>query len=185
MSAVAARCPHCGARQARAPAPVHPPATAAAPSERPRPVLRDVTPEEARAILAAHTAMRGPDAALEDPPGIFAALLLPSAYASAGARLAEVALTLVALPLLACSMLGAALAWRTLRRMQSRAGAGAAGARLAALASGSMVLWWLAGLARFGEGARWILLGVSWGALLVRGVVRARARSATRPDLLR
>lgn len=106
MSATAAVCPHCGARQPGRGDPVKPRrvATASADdSERAgaKPVLTGLSPDEVKALLTVDAVRRGVGVAEEPPPpGTLADLLLPSPATRAGYREVEIALTIAAFPLL-------------------------------------------------------------------------------------
>ncbi len=177
MSAAAARCPHCGVVQSRAAATVGKPrATAAAGAgEGARPVLKDVTLEEARALLAISEAREGRGDSHDDEPGLFAALLLPHPRSAGLAWGAEVALTVVALPLIVASMLGAFFAWRSLRHADRTMERGLV-PRLVALASGVGLMSSLSFVTDLSSEAVWGLVGVCCAALLARAGIRAFVR---------
>jgi hypothetical protein len=173
MSAAAARCPHCGALQARAPASTHAGARERGGEKK---ALRDVSADEARAMLAVAAARegRGVEAAAADQdPSLIAWLLLPHPRSSGGARMAEIVLTVLALPLVAATAFGAFLAWRTILRAR-RLGHPSL-AQQTVFASGIFVLGtslWATGL---GLGTA---IGVTVGcvvAVVIRAVIRSRS----------
>ena len=59
MSGAAARCPHCGALQARAPIAKVAKKEAAAPPSKERAPIRDITADEARALIAVNDVLSG------------------------------------------------------------------------------------------------------------------------------
>jgi hypothetical protein len=181
MSASAARCPHCGAVQSRAadvvkkaqPAPAH------AAVERSKPALKDVTSEEARALLAISEAREGRDDDHDDDPGLFAALLLPHPRSAGPAWAAEVVLTVVALPLILASMLGAFFAWRSLRHADRAMERGLL-PRLVAIASGVGMMSSLSLVTDLSSTALWSLIGACCAALLGRAGIRMVVRGKKR-----
>lgn len=182
MSAVAARCPHCAAIQSRAQAAVKRPAASVAGA---RPVLKDVSSEEARALIAIADAKEGRVDDHDDEPGLFAALLLPHPRSAGPAWGAEVALTVLALPLIAASMLGAFFAWRTMRHADRAMERGLA-PRLFAIVSGAGVLSSVDLFTDEGAHVGAWLIGVGSAALLARAAIRVYVRARRRaPDLTR
>lgn len=182
MSAAAARCPHCAAVQSRAqviaPKPVANPAD-------PKPVLRDVSSEEARALLAISDVRGGFVDDHDDEPGLFAALLLPHPRSAGPAWAAEVVLTLIALPLIISSMLGAFFAWRSMRTADRAMERGLA-PRLFAIATGTGVLSSVDLFTSADAHVGVWLIGTGWAALLARAGVRSYVRGRKRaPDLTR
>jgi len=89
MSAVAARCPHCGTVQSRA-ASVVSASRSARPLDAAPPVLKEVSTAEARAILAIAAVRDGRIDGSDDEPGLFAALLLPHPRSAGLARVDDV-----------------------------------------------------------------------------------------------
>lgn len=177
MSASAARCPHCGAVQSRASAAVKDvhAGTSRAPGEGARPVLRDVSVEEARALLAVSEVREGRIDDHDDEPGLFAALLLPHPRSAGLAWGGEIVLTVLALPLIVASMLGAFFAWRSLRHADRAMERGVI-PRMVALVSGTGLLSCLSLVTDLGGGELWSLIGLCWLALLGRAGIRALVR---------
>ena len=164
MSSEAAVCPHCGARQTGAPS-----------------ALADVklSPDEIRALIAVDTATR--TSATPQRTSI-AAVVLPHARTSGGARVAELALTLVCLPLLLSGLVPLALGRYALRRRAEDLSSEAAVTLMIAVSGGlglASIMLELGGSA----GAAAATVGAEIVALIIRNTIRARA-AATR-DLMR
>jgi hypothetical protein len=139
MSAVAVRCPHCGAFQPRSPVKGATAATAAPiarPAPAPPPVAPlKVSPEEARALLQVKDVGAGHDVESPlDEPGVFAGLLLPHPRSSGGTRAAEIVLTALAAPLVALALVSLGSLYLRASRF------GGVRARPAAFRVGGMVL---------------------------------------------
>ena len=186
MSAVAARCPHCGTVQSRAAAVVSAASSrsARAPDAAP-PVLKEVSTAEARAILAIAAARDGRIDESDDEPGLFAALLLPHPRSAGLARGAEIVLTVIAAPLIACSMIGAFFAWRAVRHADRAMERGLT-VRVVALFSGTGILSSVNLFTDVSDEFVWGLIAVCWVSLLARAGVRAFVRGRRRPaDLTR
>ena len=180
MSATAARCPHCGAVQSRVQA-----VAATKPRDGVAPALKDVSSEEARAILALADVRAGVSDNHDDEPGLFAALLLPHPRSAGLAWGAEVALTVIALPLILCSLAGAFLAWRSLRHADRATERGVI-PRLVATSSGIGLLSSVSLFTEWSGSAVWSLIAVCCVALLGRAGIRAFVRGRRRaPDLTR
>jgi len=185
MSAVAARCPHCGTVQSRAAAVVSAASRSARPLDATPPVLKEVSTAEARAILAIAAARDGRIDESDDEPGLFAALLLPHPRSAGLARGAEIVLTVIAAPLIACSMIGAFFAWRAVRHAD-RAMERGLWVRVVALFSGTGLLSSVNLFTDISDDVVWGLIGVCWVALLARAGARAFVRGRRRPaDLTR
>ena len=154
MSDVAVVCPHCNARRAGATAGL---------------AGKSLSPEEIYALIAT-------DAALAPAPsqGLLPTLILPHPQTTGAARTAELALTVVSLPLVAAGALSLAIV-RSRTRRKYEAMRGELTPVLAMLSLGG-----------FGLSGALSLLGVSFAtnlaitagsmvALIARGVIRSRA----------
>lgn len=179
MSGAAARCPHCGTLQARAPARERP--APAARVERERPVIRDVTPEEARALIAVHQTLEGRELA-DEPFNLLAWMFLPDHRSQGGARMAEIVLTALVLPLMIGGIVGAGAAVTYMSRVRRRRGDRALGA--------AVVGFGLVTIAGVGWSLEWSLpavAGACIGEMILLGAREAiRDRSKARygrPDL--
>lgn len=188
MSGAAARCPHCGALQARAPVADRParstsgersPSAKEAPRE--RPVLRNVTAEEARALIAVQETLAGREPG-EEPFNLLAWMFLPDHRSQGGARAAELVLTVLALPILLGGIVGAGMLVTYLSRVRRRKGdRGLSGAvvGLGAITIASVAYsleWPLSAITGACIGQMLVLAAREW----IRG--RSKARYAT-PDL--
>jgi hypothetical protein len=155
MSEVAARCPHCGARQSLTAGP--------APT---------MSRDEARALLTMD-AINRPAGPPETGIGSFGALFLPHPRTRGLARLAEVVLMVLGLPLIAGSMISMAISRRATR---TRRHAMSEGGKLGtAIISGGSIAWLLLDLARVTTRTELVVLAIGAGALVVRHLIRRRA----------
>lgn len=183
MSAVAVRCPSCGAFQARVrsePARVldkepgyreqaRPPAAI----PEPEPELLDPPPRNAvERRPPVSDSVEGPD----DEPGIISGLVLPHPRTAGLARVVEIVLTVIALPLIAFSMLG--LVWLQLRisRLGSVRGQPRTFRTIGAVIGAIMMMIVLYGNVRIPEVQAFAAVGISGLALLVRGAIRITAK---------
>jgi len=169
MSAASARCPHCGALQARAPAVARTITT-----NKP---LRDVSPEEARALLAVSSARAGDDTpARGDEQNLLEWFFVPHPRSTGVWRTLEWGLTVLTLP---ATLAGGALAFFMWQRVKNARGiGGAAGAGRALAALGLTLLGTGLGM---GSGLSSVAVVVVPGAAIVaRELIRARgARKPT------
>lgn len=171
MSSVAAVCPHCGARQPGRGAAVKPRDSSAATTERSKPVLTGLTPDEVKALLAVESVRRG-DGAVEAPPpsGTLSDLLLPRYGTRSGYREVEIALTIAALPLLTAAF---AMLPFFRRRRFDHPGVVVVGAVL----TGGSVMHALLTLAMGWSNVHALaLIGASCAALAARGLIRRFGR---------
>ena len=127
MSGAAARCPHCSALQARAPIAARTAQAASGPvprdPARARPVLRDVSPEEARALIAVHQTLDGGGREpVGEPFNILAWMFLPDPRSHGLARVAEIVLTALALPILLGGIVGAGAVVTYMAKARRRSG---------------------------------------------------------------
>lgn len=185
MAAVAVRCPHCAAMQKRSPTSApQPRGREPAREERARPVLKDVTSEEARALLAIADARtpRAPEG--EESFNILAWMFLPDPRSRGAAQVAELVLTFIALPALLSAFVGAAFAMRAISRARRAGGARAIAGAL--LGAGFVGLSAIASFAGASYGAIAVICGAPMLALLVREGVRGWVRNRhSVPDLTR
>lgn len=167
MSAAAARCPHCGALQSRAPAA----AATATPARKP---LRDVSRDEARALLAVSAAKEGPlTGVASDEQNLLEWIFLPHPRSLGGWRVIEWVLTALTLPATIGGGLLAAFVWRRVQLARSSSGAAGVGRVLAGL--GIMLL----GALPIGAGGTaWsiAIFAVPGIAVVLRELVRGRVR---------
>lgn len=191
MSAAAVRCPSCSAFQARVgserarvadeqPGYREP---ARLPIPEPEPEL--LHPPRRKAVARAPTvseSVEGP----EDEPGIISGLVLPHPRTAGLARVVEIALTVIALPLIAFSLLG--LVWLQLRisRLGSVRGQPRTFRTIGALIGAVVMMIVLCVKLRMPEASASAVVGISSLALLARGAIRIAAKRP-RPafDLLR
>ncbi len=141
-------CPHCGVRRAV--------------TERPR-----LSGDEIRALLATDRSARA-----GEPRGLVQTLVLPHPATRGAARLAEIALTLVGLPLV---ISGAASIALTRRARLTAASGGELSAALAMTVFGGVGLLGLPAL----------LVGASITAIWLRALIRSRAAARRSVDLHR
>lgn len=182
MSAVAVRCPHCGAFQPRSPGkakaarsdPPSAPSAVSAPSA-PRAPL-EVSAEEARALLAVSDVGAGHDVeSPADEPGVFAGMLLPHPRSSGGTRAAEIVLTALAAPLIAVSLVSLALLYLRASRFGGLRGRPAA-FRVGGTITGTLVLGSILFAAGLGTLAVILILGGQLAALTARAALRSAAK---------
>ena len=150
MNSGLAVCPHCGARRAV--------------TERPK-----LSNDEIRALLATDPGLRG----AEPPRGLLHTLVLPHPATSGGARIAELVLTALSLPL----VLAGALSIGVTRRLARHKSTG--GELVPALA---MTVF--GGLGLLGH-VPLLAVGGSIAALWTRALIRWRAGTARGRDLMR
>ena len=149
----AAVCPHCGKRRIAASLP------GAKPSK-----------EEIIALLAMQTSARPPS------EGLFQTLLLPHAATSGGARMVELACTVISLPLIL-----AGITTFMFGRKSSEASRGELAPVIRMTLFGTLGLVSLLGFAGVATGTMIAITGVSLAALWTRGLIRASA--AKGPEL--
>ncbi|UJR87070.1 hypothetical protein [Sandaracinus amylolyticus] len=192
MSPTAVRCPHCGAFQAakKKDAPAAPPVAKkneayrepARPAEpaKPRTPIRDVTSDEARALVTVAAVKDGFDVeGPDDEPGIVEGLVLPHPRTEGVGRWADIALTVVALPL----VLASALALALLSLRAARFG-GVRGRpvwfRILGVCVGTGLLLSLVSRWTVEPTLLLAILGSQLGALVVRGALRSAAKAKRR-----
>lgn len=153
MNDAAAVCPHCNARRA---------------GIAPGLAGKAVSPAEIRALILT-------DAMLNPPPaqGLLAALILPHASTAGAARVGELALTVVSLPLVASGALSLAMS-----RRRYQAGRGELAPVLAMLGLGGLGLSGSLSLLGASVATNLAVTGVSIVALIARAVIRSRAATA-------
>ncbi|WP_053236523.1 hypothetical protein [Sandaracinus amylolyticus] len=190
MSATAVRCPHCGAFQAAkkkdAPAPAAKKSEtyreAARPPEpaKPRPPIRDVTSDEARAVAKVAAVKDGIDVeGPEDEPGIVEGLFLPHPRTHGVGRWADIALTVLALPLVMASAL--ALAFLSLRAARFGGMRGRpASFRILGVCTGAGLLLSLVSRWTVDTTLLFAIVGAQLAALVVRGALRSAAKAKRR-----
>jgi len=150
MSSDLAVCPHCGARRAR--------------TEQPR-----LSQDEIRALLATDPVTR----AAEARHGMLHTLMWPHPGTTGGARVVEIALTVLGLPLVLAGALSLALVRRA-RKLPP------AGGELSA----ALTMTVFGGLALIGQ-VPTVLVGASLAALWARALLRVRTGGPRRVDLQR
>lgn len=154
MNAAAVVCPHCNARRGDV-------ATGLA--------GKSLSPAELRALVVSATMLERPPA-----QGLVSALVLPHPGTAGGARAAELALTLISLPLVAIGALTLAVT-----RRRREVAPGELAPVMAMLGVGGLGFASVLSLLGASLATNLVLSGVSVAALIVRGVIRARAaRSA-------
>lgn len=150
MSSDLAVCPHCGARRAR--------------TEPPK-----LSQDEIRALLATDPVARGAEAGR----GMLHILVLPHPGTTGGVRVAELALTVLGLPLVLAGALSLALVRRA-RKLPPGGGE----------LSAALTMTVFGGLALIGQ-VPTLLVGASLAALWARTLLRVRAGGAHQVDLQR
>jgi len=151
MHSASVVCPHCGARRKNVAAP-------------------KLEAAEIRALLATSGELKD-----EEERDWLHTLVLPHPSTHGGARLAELGLTIVALPFIACGVITMAL--NRLRRSKGRMKMrGEFGPLLTMSLVGSLGVWSVLGLfGASGSTIGYVILG-SIGALTVRAMLRSSAR---------
>jgi hypothetical protein len=164
MSDVAVVCPHCNARRAGT-------TTGLA--------GKALSPQEIRALILT-------DVMLARPPsqGLLPTLILPHPSTTGAARVAELALTIVSLPLVAVGALTLAVA-RGRTRRNAEAARGELGPVLAMLGLGGFGFSTVLSLLGASLSTNLVVTGISMVALIVRGVIRSRAADQRSRELHR
>lgn len=163
MNAAALVCPHCGKRRPDAEVGL---------------AGKGLSKEEVNALIAVHGA--------DVPPaeGLLPTLIFPHPTTHGGARAIETACTIIALPMVVLGAFSIALSRRRARQ-KIDATTGEAGPVAAMSLFGGLGLYSVLSLAGVGGTTTFAVLGVSIGALIVRGVIRAHASSQRSRDLHR
>jgi hypothetical protein len=182
MSAAAARCPHCAALQSRgaiASASSSEGATATNPTTPSGPGrLRGISAEEARALIAIDAAARDRPKGGE-PFDILGWMFAPDPMSRGRARLAEMVLTVLALPVFVAGIIGAGLAMVAIARSRARGGDRAISTAVVIL--GAITLFFAASSTSLGTAGA---IAICVGELLVlaaREWIRERSRARHGP----
>ena len=157
MNAVAVVCPHCNARRGDV-------ATGVA--------GKALSPAEIRALVLSDS-MRGPAPAA----GMLSTLVLPHPSTAGSARLAELVLTAISLPLVAIGALTLAVT-----RRKTQATSGELAPVMAMLGAGGLGLSSALSLLGVSLMTNLAVTGASMVALIARGVIRARAAAQRSRD---
>jgi hypothetical protein len=164
MSDLAVVCPHCNARRA---------------GTTPGLAGKALSPQEIRALIIA-------DAMLAPPPsqGLLPTLILPHPSTTGAARVAELILTVVSLPLVAVGALTLAMTRSRTRRKHDDA-RGELAPVLAMLGLGGLGFSSVLSLLGASFTTNLAVTGASMIALIARGVIRSRAAAERSRDLQR
>jgi len=162
MNDVALVCPHCNARRA---------------GVAPGLAGKALSPQEIRAIVLSN-AMLAP----APSQGLIPALILPHASTTGGARIAELALTIISLPLVAAGVASLALSRRKTRKTYD-ATQGEFGPVMAMLGLGGLGLTTVLSLAGASLTSNLAITGVCVVALIARAVIRSLAAREHHRDL--
>ena len=157
MNAAAVVCPHCNARR---------------PGIAPGLAGKALSPAEIRALVLTNE-MLAPAPA----PGLFSALVLPHASTTGAARVIELVLTVVSLPLVAAGALTFALSRKRTRR-KYEAPRGELTPVLAMMSLGSLGFSTVLSLLGVSFSTNLAVTGASIVALIGRAVIRSRATTA-------
>jgi hypothetical protein len=157
MNDAAIVCPHCNARRA---------------GIAPGLAGKALSPAEIRALVLTNEVLAPAPA-----PGLFSALVLPHASTTGVARIVEVALTVVSLPLVAAGALTFALS-RSRTRRKYEATRGELAPVLAMMSLGSLALSTILSLLGASFTANLAVTAVSIVALIGRAMIRSRASTA-------
>lgn len=154
MNAAAVVCPHCAARRTDIP-------TGTA--------NKALSPDEVRALLVSQMMLTPPPA-----PGLLPTLVLPHPSTTGAARTAELVLTVLALPLVALGALTLAVT-RGRKRREAEAARGELAPVMAMLGIGGFGFSTVLSLLGASFVTNLAVTGTSMLALILRGVIRARA----------
>jgi len=154
MNTLAVVCPHCAARRADVPTGV---------------AGKALSPEEIRAVLVSQMMLTPAPA-----PGLLPTLLLPHPSTPGAARGAELVLTLIALPLVAIGALTLAVT-RGRKRREAEAARGELAPVMAMLGIGGLGFSTVLSVLGASLTTNLAVTGTSMIALILRGVIRARA----------
>ena len=154
MNTLAVVCPHCAARRADVPTGV---------------AGKALSPEEIRAVLVSQMMLTPAPA-----PGLLPTLLLPHPSTTGAARGAELVLTLIALPLVAIGALTLAVT-RGRKRREAEAARGELAPVMAMLGIGGLGFSTVLSVLGASLTTNLAVTGTSMIALILRGVIRARA----------
>jgi hypothetical protein len=175
MSEQAVVCPHCGARQAeRDPLPEQREGDLVRGRYAKKP-MTGLSKDEVSALIASDVRPAGEE---RGPRGLFAALVLPHRKTRGAWRAAEIALTVLGLPLVA----GATLFVGTVRTVRRFHGArvGELTSLIVALGPGNFGLWVFLSLVGVEQPLPWLVAPSA--AVVARALVRAAARRRTSTD---
>ncbi|MBA3464053.1 MAG: hypothetical protein H0T46_29115 [Deltaproteobacteria bacterium] len=161
MNAAAFVCPHCGARRAGAD---------------PGLAGKALSQDEVKAIIAVH----GADA--EPAQGLLPTLILPHPTTHGAARAVELVCTVIALPMVILGAVTIGLARRRIRRSAEQT-TGELTPVLAASFLGGLGLYSVLSIAGISSTTRLALVVASIGALVIRGIIRARESTKRSRDL--
>jgi hypothetical protein len=161
MNAAAIVCPHCGARRAGAD---------------PGLAGKALSKDEVKAIIAVH----GADA--EPAQGLLPTLILPHPTTHGAARAVELVCTVIALPMVILGAVTIGLARRRARYAAEQT-RGELTPVLAASGLGGLGLYSVLSLAGVAQTTKIALVVASIGALVIRGIIRARESTKRSRDL--
>jgi len=163
MAAAALVCPHCGKRR---------------PDGEVGLAGKSLSKEEVNALIAIH----GSDVAPSE--GLVQTLIFPHPTTHGTARAVETICTIIALPMVILGAFSLALSRRRMRQTVDQT-VGEAGPVVAMSLFGGLGLYSALSLAGVGTAASLTVLGISIGALIVRGAVRSHASTKRSRDLHR
>ena len=162
MNHEAVACPHCGVRRAGGGAPL----------------AGKLSQDEIRALLATDPALRA-----APPAGLVHTYMLPHPETRGRARAAEIALTLVTLPMVIVGVASFGVFVR--KKPAPDAPRGELGPVLAMTFMGGLGLWSLLDMLGVAGTPMLALVGGSLAALWTRGVIRARSATSRSRELMR
>ena len=163
MAAAALVCPHCGKRR---------------PDGEVGLAGKGLSKEEVTALIAIH----GSDVAPSE--GLLPTLIFPHPTTHGAPRAVETICTIIALPMVILGAFSIALSRRRMRQTVDQT-VGEAGPVVAMSLFGGLGLYSVLSLAGVGTAASLTVLGISIGALIVRGAIRSHASTKRSRDLHR